>query len=749
MIKKIVLVVFLSFSLLSCQKAPLTVFISPDGSDLADGSNEHPFATIERARDEVRELKKEFPEKDIRVYLRGGVYRLTKTVVFTREDGAGTGHTITYEAYPGERPVLSGSIPVTNWVRLNEPVNELPETALGHVWIADVSFLDSLKKNQAASSTVASQQKNVQLFYTLYRGEKRLPRAKGERFDFKRTEKPFDDPLRFAYPEGKMASWPDISNAEMYMVPFPRKWISNMIPLKEVNEKNHTALLVYSPTYPVQKPASPYGWVENVLAVLDEPGEWVLDNRNNKLYLWPPGDRPDSIFIPVLTELVRVEGDIKYDEPEDIPVKGLVFHGITFMQGDRFPWHGETGWGLQHDWERFDSPTALLRFRGAEACAVTDCHFTCSGGTGLRFDLFGKHNAVAGNLFDHLGGVGILLAGYGPGTKDVNNYNVIENNAIHHTGEIYTGSPGLFIWQSGENRIENNLLYHLPHTGICATGRIVWDTLGIAECSGTIRWNEVGGKAVAQKFRFEKHRWHVPGTWYMRERWLHARNNLIKRNDIHHVMESMGDGNCIYVSGAGAGNVVLENYCHHSLSKNMNNAIRCDDDQSETLLKRNIIFRTGGYAEGFMSKGRNDIIENLVVDLKTGSRHRGYLRFRNGIIDSSIIQRNVFYSCEPGQHILAEGVAMEGNKAPRLRYTKADYNVYWSCVDPEWGKRHIEEQRKYGIEMHSIAADPMFEDIEHENFQFRKGSPALKLGIHQPVKVEVTGPQGKYREIFY
>ncbi len=739
----------LMFLFVSCSSVPETIYVSPSGDDRATGSKEHPFATIERAREEVRRIREEHPDQDVRVCLRGGVYRLKKTVVFTREDGAAPGHTVIYEACPGERPVLSGSVPVTSWVKLNEPVEGLPEKAFGHVWVADVSYVKSIKKDQLPPSTVADQQKEVQLFYTLYQGSERLPRARGKRFDFVRGEEEWDDPLRFAYPEGELASWPDLANAEMYVVPFPRRWISNMIPLKEVNERDHTACLAYPATYPLQPPARPYGWVENVLAVLDEPGEWVLDNRNSRLYLWPRGDRPDSVYVPVLTELVRVEGTIRYDSPEDLPVTGLVFHGITFTQGDRLPWHGETGWGLQHDWERFDSPTALLRFRGCRNCAVTACHFTTSGGSGVRFDLYAQENRVEGNEFDHLGGVGILFAGYGPGTKDVNRHNTIVNNSIHHTGTIYNGSPGLFIWQSGENRIENNLLYHLPYAGICVTGRIVWDTLGISECSRTIRWDEVGGKDVAKKFRTEQYRWHVPGTWYMREKWLHARNNRVWRNDIHHVMETLGDGNCIYVSGAGGGNQVIENYCHHCPSKHMNNAIRCDDDQNLTLIKRNIVFRTGGYAEAFLIKGKNDIIENLAVDLRTGSRHRGYLRFYDGVIDSSVIQYNVFYSCEKGQHPVGEGIERNGMKKPCLRYTFADYNVYWSTVDPEWGIRHLEEQRKYGIEMHSIAADPMFEDMEHENFHFRKGSPALKLGIHQPIDVKETGPRGKYRKRFY
>ena len=43
----------------------------------------------------------------------------------------------------------------------------------------------------------------------------------------------------------------------------------------------------------------------------------------------------------------------------------------------------------------------------------------------------------------------ILLAGYGPGTKDVNKRNEVSSNYVHHTGRHYWGSPAIFVWQSG------------------------------------------------------------------------------------------------------------------------------------------------------------------------------------------------------------------------------------------------------------------------------------------------------------
>ncbi len=737
---------FFCFSCCLAATKEICLYVAPWGSDGNPGTKSRPLATLARAKDLVRRLKSENRRADITVFLRGGVYRLTETVVFTLEDSGAPGQTITYAAYPGERPVLSGALPITRWRRLRNFPEELPQAARGKVWVADVSFLRELKQRQRPSPTVASQMDRGWRFFTLYQGEKRLLRARSKGFTLVRRRARGDDPCVFAFPQGVLGNWPDVKEAELALIP-GRIWVSNILPLDWVDEKAGLARTTVPSTYPLLPPTPnaladrPTAWVENALALLDEPGEWVLDSKDAKLYLWPLNDEPKDILAPVLTELVRVEGEIDYDGPQDVPVRNLVFRGLTFAHGDRFPWHGGTGWGLQHDWERFDSPSAMVRFRGAENCAVEDCHFTAAGSSGLRLDLYCQKIRIVGNHFEHLGGVAVLLAGYGPGTKDVNRKNEVSNNLIHNIGELYWGSPAIFVWQSGDNRIAHNHIYNVPYSGICVTGRIVWDPNGRGQCSRTIRWREVGGVEVAQRFRGRD------GTWPERERFLHARNNLVFRNDIHDVTQVCGDGNCIYVSGAGAGNVVLENYCHDCPGPRLFSVIRCDDDQHETLIKRNIIFRCyDGRGEGIISKGKNDIIENIVADLRDTAGHRGYLVFPWGDISGSTIQRNVFYSCKAGQLVCNEGSAPRRRQPPKLKDTNTDYNIYFCTEDPEWGERHLREARRVGVEEHSICADPMFFDLEHEDFRFRPGSPALKLGIAQPISVSETGLEPRYRQ---
>ena len=97
-------------------------YVSTDGCDDWSGTlakpnrarTDGPFATLERARDAVRELD----ATNVTVLIRGGTYSLRDTVVFGLADSAPKGGRITYTAYPGEEPVFSSGVPITNWREL-------------------------------------------------------------------------------------------------------------------------------------------------------------------------------------------------------------------------------------------------------------------------------------------------------------------------------------------------------------------------------------------------------------------------------------------------------------------------------------------------------------------------------------------------------------------------------------------------------------------------------------------------------
>ena len=705
-------------------------YVSGKGSDAWSGSlaapnaqkSDGPFATLERARDAIRKLKGGASSKDIVVQLREGTYRLGETIVFGVEDGGKGDATVTYEAYPGEKPVFTSGVEIEGWKKLTKAPAALPKAARGKVWVANVS----------------------QRFYTLFDAEGMLPRARAEGFT------PLDPPEAeverhnvgkdtLYYPKGVLKAWPNLEDVEIVIRPH-HAWMINILTLASVDEKKRVAKTAIEGSYPLGKlrflPGGKACWVENVLEALDKPGEWVLNTKEGKLYLWPRGKgAPQGIGAPTLRELIRVEGKVDKEGPKDTPVRNLIFRGLTLMHGARYTVRPDDA-GLQHDWDFYDRDNALLRLRGAENCVVEKCHFVHSGGGAIRVDLHGRENKIVGNHIEYIGGTGVLLCGYGPGTKDVNNRNLVYNNHIHHVGQVYWHSPGIFVWQSGENRVANNLVHHTAYTPIIISGCM---THFFARPDGrelvrTIRWHEVGG-GPAEKTLEEV------------RPFLHTHDNMIELNEVHHAMELLGDGNGLYVRGAGADNVIRRNYFHHLVAPTrMQSPIRTDGGQRDTLIAENVIWKCT--AQGIKLKLNNRVENNIVADL-IEPVHGGaklpvtYLTTREGPMTGATIKRNIFFHTGKRGVMYDQQTAMSRGREPALlKDVEMDHNIYFSPKQPGLAPQALKKNQAEGNDKNSIVADPLFVDPENGDFRLKPGSPALKMGF-VPIDMSKIGLRAK------
>ncbi|MDF1739060.1 MAG: right-handed parallel beta-helix repeat-containing protein [Verrucomicrobiales bacterium] len=706
--------VLLSMAVLSaCEvenEVPLQAdfYVSPHGSDdwsgtLAEPDSEKgdgPFATLSRARDAVRAMKKSV-DGDIQVSIRGGRYRLDETVVFGLADSGEGESTITYSAYPDETPVFSSGREITDWKPAPDDYPGLPEAAVGKVLMADVSGH----------------------FRTLYDKKGNLPRARSA--GFFPLEGSGRDRLHF--PKGRLRNWPNVGDVEIVVRPH-HAWIMNILPVVSVDEEAQIARTSIESTYLMNRlhflKDTESCWVENVIDELDEPGEWALNTKEGKVYLWPRDESP--VFAPLLNELIRVEGAIDREGPMDEPVRSLRFHGLTFMHGERYELAADDD-GLQHDWDMIDKDNALVRFRGAEQCSIEECHFLHSGSGAIRVDLYGQENTISGNHIEHMGGGGILLCGYGPGTKDVNRKNLVSNNHIHDVGEIYWHSPGIFLWQSGENRVANNLIHHTPYTSLIVSGCMTdFFGKGGRELTGTIRWHEIGGKPTGKKKK---------KTLDEVRSFLHSHDNLIELNEIHHAMEKMGDGNAIYIRGAGPNNVIRRNFVHHLVSPmHMQCAIRTDGGQMDTVIAENLIYKCT--SQGIMLKLNNRCENNIIADVIAPPRGN-YLALREGPMTGAVIRKNIFYASSDEVTFIDEVAAGNPSKTEDWRGTviarasdaEMDLNIYFCREDPSLASATLERQQEQGVDANSKAVDPMFVDPGNGDFRFQPDSPALKMGI--------------------
>ncbi len=723
-------------------------FVASDGNDSWSGRlaepnvplTDGPFATLAKARDTIQQIKGRSAKKDFVVLLRGGNYRLRETLVFNVDDSAPRGGTITYAAYPGEMPIIGSGVPIGSWQKLTSYPDHLPVAAHGKIWVAE------------APTTLRE-------IHTLYDGNERLPRARTTGFtpvkDSDRKKIRASD--QFELPPGTLKNWPDVKEGELLIIP-SCDYEMNILPLASVDESINVA----QTTLPATRGIGPVKyfdktiWAENILAALDQPGEWVYQSATRRLYLWPKGNAPsEQIIAPQLTELLRVEGRIDYEGPNDEPVTGLIFRGLTFTHAERLPWHGDSGWSLQHSWEMFDRPSAAVRFRGASRCAVEACRFTALSGSGLRLDLTCQRNRVNDNEFAHIGAVAILLAGYGPGTKDVNHHNQVVNNWIHDSGEIYWASPAIMVWQSGNNRVANNLIHHTPYSGIVVDGRMsIQPGETNSDGSRTVRWPE---------FIMPKPAGNHDDAWSQYEKYLHSRQNEVAHNEIHHVMETMGDGNGIYISGGGKENHIYQNFIHDCLGASMGAAIRCDDFQHETILEGNVIHRIGSVQVGITMTGKNHIINNIIADIFPSPRPlppanivHGYIcvpaefpygrKYTQLNLAGARIQRNIVYSHRKDYFPILEYGSFSKGPGDRLRGTLTDHNLYWCPEDPAWGQRYLDQQKSKSVERSSRNADPLFIDIARGDLRLKPESPAWKLGF-RPIDFSRIGllPNHPYR----
>jgi hypothetical protein len=239
----------------------------------------------------------------------------------------------------------------------------------------------------------------------------------------------------------------------------------------------------------------------NAVGGIDGPGAWATARNGADSYVlyWPSYlvdgkvGPPDSVWIPTLTELVRVEGESsnathataawrtakdasEYDASDklvDKPVHHIRFDGLSFTGGDRYCWDGADSGGIQHDYAAADAPDALLRLRIAADIDVLNCRFERSGGAGLRMDQLAMRNAIQGCEFARLGLQGVVVVGYGAGKKDASRENTVANCEIHHTGREKFDAPAIVLWHTAFNNITANHIHHTPSKGEWASRVII------------------------------------------------------------------------------------------------------------------------------------------------------------------------------------------------------------------------------------------------------------------------------------
>ena len=438
-------------------------YVSADGSDENDGAFEHPFKTIERARDEVRAMDKTARD-GITVAVKAGEYYVG-SVVFTEEDGGTETCPVTYCAYGDGEVVLNGgaSLPHDAFKKTEsadvlsrltpsakEKVLSVDLFALGitanqygkiyaigdyHTakyydgdWVGDIYselFIDDTRQ------TIARYPNGKEYLYT---GEVVESSESGWMSHLNDT---IHNPKPDVYKMDKVLSeriksWKTLDDVWMFGY-WAYDWADASTPIGGVDHENMTVSPKFVSRF-VPKKGAPY-YFFNVLEELDAPGEWYLDRPNGMLYFYPPEGFNDGAV---------VELSLTADNIINVRASYLTFDGFT-VKGTRGDAVDVTG----------DNNT------------VENCLIKNVGGNALLMK--GYNNLAFSNEITHTGRGGILLDGGDRETLKAGN-NRADNNLVHDWSEIYeTYQPAVTLDGVG-NICSHNEIYNSPHEAVTYYG---------------------------------------------------------------------------------------------------------------------------------------------------------------------------------------------------------------------------------------------------------------------------------------
>ena len=271
------------------------IHVAPGGNDGGDGSAARPFATLVRARDAVRALKKAgpLPAGGVAVCLHGGVYRLSETLELGAEDSGEPGAPVVWRAWKDERPVLTGGIEVPRFEAASDPevLRRLPAEARGHVVCADVralGYADASPMPQYGFH--CAEVGGAAPMTDVYADGVRLELARYPDAGWLSTGEVVDE-TNLVFKVGfDLAPWADEPTL-MLTGYWRRFWADLTCAPERIDPAAGTVALGKKARCASVSAGHPW-FILNAVHALSRPGEWWLDRSGGKLYLWPaPGAR--------------------------------------------------------------------------------------------------------------------------------------------------------------------------------------------------------------------------------------------------------------------------------------------------------------------------------------------------------------------------------------------------------------------------------------------------------------------------
>jgi Right handed beta helix region len=551
---KLVLPFCLATLLLADTATAAEFHVAPNGDDANPGTKAKPFATLERARDAVRQPEVRNQKSEIKVFLRSGVYRVEKTIEFKPEDSGTADTPITYAAYDNEKPVISGGRAISGWRkgdgRLWQTV--VPGVKEGR-WYFNQLFVNGRRRTRARTP-------NQGFLYT-----------EGILAPINRAKWSTDMKAKhgFVYRDHDIERWHNFNDA---VVVIYHSWTTSMHLIADLDPAQRIVRVTPPSRWPIG-----YWWeyntryhIENIFEALDEPGEWYLDRATGVLSYWPmPGEnmRSAEVVAPFVQQtLVAFQGAAaKKQYVEHLRFRGLSFQHTDYLLAPDMPLDEQGAIERQ----------LMIAAGGLRHAVFENCELAHAGENALWLDSGCADNVIRHCHIHDLGASAVFI---GPKQwrdtpEEHVERNIVDNCFIHDGSHIFLGSQGVWIGCASFNEVTHNEICDFAHLGI-----------------------SVG------------HSWgYAPSS---------ANHNLVAFNHVHHICNGFfSDGGGIYTLGISPGTVIANNVVHDVVPTPQmpvgGTGIYLDEGSSGILVESNIVYRVGAGAFN-QHYGKENLVRNNI-----------------------------------------------------------------------------------------------------------------------------------------